>query len=94
MSDLKVKLPDKSKCTIVMDEVIHGLAERYDDGTKEIVIDCRGRGKERLDTVIHELLHQLNWRWSEDKVKGQSKVLAEVLWKLGYRSNSNKLKRK
>ena len=60
-----------------------GLA--HDDGLVEI--DPRLPPKEHLDTLIHELLHQAkpSSYWDEEAVWETAAILAEHLWKSGYR---------
>ena len=50
-----------------------------------IELDPRLDRKKHLEILIHEALHLLNYEWSETKVIHQSKKLANVLWKQGYR---------
>jgi hypothetical protein len=55
----------------------------FDDNIIEL--DPRLDKKKHLEILIHEALHLLNCEWSETKVVRQSKRLANVLWKQGYR---------
>ncbi|HUS01669.1 MAG TPA: hypothetical protein VMY77_08075 [Chitinophagaceae bacterium] len=50
-----------------------------------IELDPRLDRKKHLEILIHEALHLLNCEWSETRVINQSKKLANVLWKQGYR---------
>lgn len=59
-----------------------GLAYKED---AKIEIDERLKGFEHLQTVIHEILHIQNPRWSEIKVEGHSTQIAEILWNLNYK---------
>lgn len=43
------------------------------------------KGRERLDTIIHELLHAAQWDLSEDAVEETATDIANALWQLGYR---------
>jgi hypothetical protein len=53
---------------------------------KEIRINSRLRGQEKLETLIHELLHAGNWfHRSEEAVTQEARDMARVLWKLNYR---------
>jgi hypothetical protein len=63
-------------------EKAHGQAYK-DEGVIEI--DSRLKGWEHLDTVIHEILHCQNKRWSEAKIIGHSNEMSQLLWDLGYR---------
>ena len=63
-------------------EVASGLA--FCD-TGEIHIDSRLKGVDHLETVVHEVMHILQPKWSEIRVIGNSKELTRILWELGYR---------
>ena len=51
----------------------------------EIHIDERLKGIEYLDTIIHEVMHVQNPRWSEIKVQGHATEMARILWDVGIR---------
>jgi hypothetical protein len=53
------------------------------DGT--IIIDPRLRPQDFLDTLIHELLHREIGDLSEDCVLGTATILAQELYKKGFR---------
>ena len=38
-----------------------------------------------LETICHELLHLTDWDLDEAAVERRGKLLAKVLWRLGYR---------
>lgn len=50
-----------------------------------IEIDERLKGKKEMEIILHESLHCLNPTFSESRIINDSKTLANVLWKLGYR---------
>jgi len=50
-----------------------------------ITIDGRQRGKEKLDTFIHEALHIIFPDASEAVVESNANFVADLLWKAGYR---------
>jgi hypothetical protein len=54
-------------------------------GEKLIEIDPRQRAKTYLDTLIHELLHELFPEFSENKVKQSARVLTKHIWEKNYR---------
>lgn len=58
-----------------------------DDRT--IAIDKRLRGIDRLETIIHEVMHVQNPKWAEIMVDGKAKELALILWEMGYRLTDN-----
>ena len=58
-----------------------GLCE--DDG--KITIHHKQSEEERMDTVIHEVIHHLQPEATEEEVIRQASLLSTVLWKAGYR---------
>lgn len=50
-----------------------------------IHIDERLMGIDHLDTLVHEVYHCLNPKFSEIKVQGHASELAKILWDNGYR---------
>ena len=66
----------------------NGKSRLYIFGDQEpgrIRIHRRLRGLIRLDTLIHELLHEFNPKWTERRVKRTATRLAKILWSQGYR---------
>lgn len=61
-----------------------GLCEGPHDKGKRIKIDSRLEGEERLEVVIHELIHAAGWHLDEQFVATFSVDLARVLTRLGY----------
>jgi hypothetical protein len=53
---------------------------------KHIWINRKLKGKALLGAIIHELLHIIEPRWSEDVVLELEEDLTKILWDLGYRS--------
>ena len=53
---------------------------------KHIWISDKAKGLDLLDTIIHEVTHCAEKKWSEDAVLEFSSDLAKILWDLGYRS--------
>lgn len=82
--NFKVKLPNKEECQII-GRIILGLAEKLPNKKNLITINPNQSKKEKLNTLIHECLHQLNWNWTEKKVSKQADFIAEVVWKAGFR---------
>jgi hypothetical protein len=50
-----------------------------------IEIDPRLQGFDRLDTLLHEMLHHYCPHWSEQKVLKTANDMAKILWKDRYR---------
>jgi hypothetical protein len=58
---------------------------------KEIRINRKLRGRDRLECLIHEMLHAGNWHHrSEEAVTQEAHDLATILWRLGYRGADGK----
>lgn len=54
---------------------------------KRIRVAKSTRGKKRLEKVIHETLHRMNWWLDEEWVRQTAVLLAELLWEMGYRGD-------
>lgn len=52
---------------------------------RKILVSKKLTGVDRLDTIIHELLHAHHPQLSEESVTETATGIAEVLWELGYR---------
>lgn len=63
----------------------YGACDPPEVAAKEIVIDSTTRGRKRLDTLLHEMLHAANWHLDEEFVTQCAADMAKVLWRLGYR---------
>ncbi len=59
--------------------------ERRPDLERKVLIDDRLRGRARLETEIHEAIHQLFPDLAEETVSGAGRDLARILWSLRYR---------
>lgn len=66
-------------------ESIRGYCSDPGSPNKTIEIDSRLEGEEELEVLIHEMGHATNWPLSEEHITQQSKDMARVLWRLGYR---------
>jgi len=55
------------------------------DKKKEIYLDPRQNEGELLDSAVHELLHICCPFMSESNVHGKASIIADTLWKMGYR---------
>ncbi len=51
---------------------------------KEIRVARGLKGEERLEVLIHELLHACDWNRAEEHVETVAKDIARVLTRLGY----------
>jgi len=52
---------------------------------KTLLRDSTIKGKQKLEIIIHEILHIQNPLWEEEQVLKKSKQFANVLWKERYR---------
>lgn len=52
---------------------------------KKIRVDSRTRGRARLETYIHEMLHASCWVLTDEAVEQTAHDIARALWRLGYR---------
>lgn len=59
-----------------------------------IEIDKRQSDREMLNTYTHELLHAFFPSLSEERVTKTADIIADVLWKRGYRSGYSPPKQK
>lgn len=59
--------------------------ERSPHLQRKVLIDARLRGRARLETEIHEAIHQLFPDLAEETVSGAGRDMARILWSLGYR---------
>jgi hypothetical protein len=50
-----------------------------------IEIDPRLKEKERIEVLVHELLHHMHPEWTEDEVDRHGQWLGLILWRQGYR---------
>lgn len=56
-----------------------------DKRTGEVTLDPRQPESEMLDSAVHEFLHVACPYMSEDKVAKTATIIADALWKMGYR---------
>lgn len=62
-----------------------GECDSPDTTRKEIRIRHDLRGKQKLDTLLHELRHAADWGQSEQFVADEATQVANILWRLGLR---------
>lgn len=55
---------------------------------KAIRISSTLRGEERLEVLLHELVHAAGWHIDEGFVAQFASDAARALWRLGYRNQS------
>jgi hypothetical protein len=53
--------------------------------TGQIDIDPRATPKKRLETIMHEALHEAAPHWTEKQMRIVTRALRDALWKDGYR---------
>jgi len=67
----------------------HGECDSPATNSKQIRISHRIRDERLLDVLIHEGLHACHWDLDEEAVDRSAKDLARMLWRLGYRRNTD-----
>jgi len=66
-----------------------GRCDAPDQPDKCIHIRKGLRGKQELDTLIHEMLHAALWDLDETAINDTAHDIALALWRIGYRKNSH-----
>lgn len=59
-------------------------------GENYIEVERDQPDKEFLSTLIHEILHHLSPAYGEQKIIQMEKIMAEAIWRKGYRSKRRK----
>lgn len=65
-----------------------GQCDPPDLPRKEIRISTSLAGEERLEVLIHELLHAAGWHIDETFVERFASDVARILWRLNYRNGN------
>ncbi len=92
-SAMTVKLMDKRYQLVFQpppvdhnDASVVGYCEPPDTPHKRIVVDGSLTGRDRLEVILHELLHGAHWQIDEDVIEIAAHAYAVILWdRLGYR---------
>jgi hypothetical protein len=66
-----------------------GDCDEPDQPGKEIRIACNLQGEERLEVLLHELVHAADWHLDESFVERFASDAARALWRLGYRNGKD-----
>lgn len=66
-----------------------GDCDEPDQRDKEIRIASNLRGEERLEVLLHELVHAADWNLDESFVGQFASDAARALWRLGYRNGED-----
>jgi len=64
---------------------VRGLT-RIDTKPRLVEVDDKLHGEERLEVVLHELVHAAGWHIDEEFVERFAEDTARLLWRLGYRN--------
>lgn len=67
---------------------MHGECDAPDTPNKEIRISSKLRGEERLNVLIHEMVHAAGWHLDEEFVDQFGTDAARVLRALGYTNST------
>lgn len=68
-----------------IEDQARGLCDSPDAPNREIVVDSKLRGVERLEIIIHEFIHAVAWWLDEEFVTRWAVDIARELWALGVR---------
>ena len=63
----------------------HGECDPPDTPKKAIRVVSYVKGREELETFLHEMLHACDWSKDESWVEQTAYDLSIALWRLGYR---------
>jgi len=63
-----------------------GDCEPPDKRGKEIRISSSLQGEQRLEVLVHELMHAAGWHLDESFVEQFARDAARTLWRVGYRN--------
>lgn len=63
-----------------------GKCDPPDSRRKRIRIDKSLEGQQRLEILIHEMLHACHWDMDESAVTETAHDIAKILWDIGYAS--------
>jgi len=84
MEPVKTHTFNGRKYLITVSPLLDGVCDTYKK-EREIIIMAPLETKAGLITVVHEAMHALAWKTSENKIDKDSKELGTFLWRLGYR---------
>jgi hypothetical protein len=65
----------------------YGRCDAPDTPDKCIDIRKGIKGRQELDTLIHEMLHAAFWDMDEDAIHDAAHDIALALWRIGYRKH-------
>jgi hypothetical protein len=68
---------------------VRGDCEPPDQRSKQIRVLSTLADEERLEVLLHELLHAAGWHIDETFVERFAADAARVLWRLGYRQRKD-----
>ena len=75
---------------IIVEHTKLGKQRIWGDAENNIIrIDSRLKGKKHLEIMLHEALHVLHPRMSEEKIVKNSVTLCNLLWQHDYRRLEN-----
>jgi hypothetical protein len=80
-----VRVKIRGKVWTIRDADLDGNLGECTWADRLIEIQPRQSDPDRLDTLIHEMLHALYQTMAEKEVRRVAKALAEAIWKDGWR---------
>jgi len=66
-----------------------GDCDSPSETNKGIRICSKLKGEKQLEIILHECLHASDWHKDEEFIIEQSRDLARILWRLGYRKKDD-----
>ena len=73
----------------VLNGMDRGQCDSPTKRAKAIRIRSDLRGEERLEILIHEMLHAAFWDMDEEPVEESAADIARALWRIGYRMDGD-----
>jgi hypothetical protein len=77
------------KLQFVQLKINRGDCSSPNDVRKVIRVHAGLQGRERLEVLLHELMHAADWRAAEEHIEQSAADIARVLWRVGYRMNDD-----
>ena len=75
---------NRRKYLITISPFLDGVCDTFKK-EREIILMAPLETRAGLITAVHEAMHALDWKTSENRIDKDSKELGIFLWRLGYR---------
>jgi hypothetical protein len=77
---------------VVYKKLLRNKAIGLSDGSGTIEVDERVKGRQLMEIIIHECLHELFPELEEEEIINKSIVISKTLWHEGFRRMDNNTK--